>query len=322
VIANIDTIMPVYNVQDYLVKCISSVINQVYPRFCIFAIDDGSYDNSCKICDDYSLVDSRICSIHKVNGGQSRARNVGIRISDCDFISFIDSDDYISENMYKSMIGEFHDSVDIVECSYKEVDCNDDNLNFQYYNSDNKIKLTGEKALESNILKKSICYTIVWNKLYRRETYQGLEFPEGVLCEDTHWAYQTFDKLRHIIVLEKCLYAYRQRSTSTMHASTFAFRLSAVKAACDRQALIRDKYPSLIKIGYYDIWKTCIYIAQLMLKYSPTEFFAYKDYFVVAIKKYKADYNIYSIIKYQWILMSFISITLTCWLRNLLEVGF
>lgn len=97
----ISVIVPVYNVEKYLHKCINSILNQTYKNLEIILIDDGSTDNSGKICDEYALKDNRIKVIHKENGGLSSARNAGLDICSGDYIGFVDSDDYIAEDMYE-----------------------------------------------------------------------------------------------------------------------------------------------------------------------------------------------------------------------------
>lgn len=96
----ISIIVPIYNVEKYLPQCLDSIINQTYKNLEIILIDDGSTDNSGKICDKYKLLDNRIIVIHKSNGGLSDARNTGINIATGDYISFVDADDFIDKNMY------------------------------------------------------------------------------------------------------------------------------------------------------------------------------------------------------------------------------
>lgn len=100
----ISVIVPIYNVEQYLSQCLDSIINQTYTNLEIILINDGSTDNSEKICNQYKLLDPRIIVIHKTNGGLSDARNTGIKIATGDYISFVDADDFIDKNMYKKLI--------------------------------------------------------------------------------------------------------------------------------------------------------------------------------------------------------------------------
>lgn len=118
----ISIIVPIYNVEKYLPKCIESIINQTYTDLEILLIDDGSTDNSGLICDKYASIDNRIRVIHKKNGGLSDARNVGLDICKGKYISFIDSDDYIELTMYEKMIKiMINQKVDIVSCNYNHI---------------------------------------------------------------------------------------------------------------------------------------------------------------------------------------------------------
>ena len=99
----ISIIVPVYNVEKYVEKCINSIINQTYKNLQIILVDDGSKDNSGKICDEFKLKDNRIEVIHKNNGGLSDARNAGLKLAKGDYIGFVDSDDYIEADMYETL---------------------------------------------------------------------------------------------------------------------------------------------------------------------------------------------------------------------------
>ena len=121
----ISVIVPIYNVEQYLRKCIDSIINQTYKNLEIILVDDGSWDNSPRICDEYAKRDNRIKVIHKKNGGLADARNTGLKMITGNYISFIDSDDYIEKTMYEKMIKVILKyNADIIEC----------NLNYKYGN--------------------------------------------------------------------------------------------------------------------------------------------------------------------------------------------
>lgn len=121
----ISTIIPVYNVDNYLPKCVDSIINQTYKNLEIILVDDGSLDRCPDICDEYAKKDKRIIVIHKKNGGLSDARNAGLEIAKGEYISFIDSDDYINEHMYEDMLSAIENvDADLCICGYDRV--NDD----------------------------------------------------------------------------------------------------------------------------------------------------------------------------------------------------
>lgn len=161
----ISVIVPIYKVEDYLHRCVESIINQAYTNLEIILVDDGSPDNCPKICDEYAEKDSRIKVIHKENGGLSDARNTGLLVATGEYISFIDSDDYIDINMYKSIITymEEHD-LDIAECGIKHVYNNKIKQNDKL---DKSIHVfNSEEALKELMLERRFHQT-VWNKLYK-----------------------------------------------------------------------------------------------------------------------------------------------------------
>ena len=120
----ISLVVPIYNVEKFLGQCIESIINQTYNDIEIILVDDGSTDNSGKICDEYKSIDNRIRVIHKVNGGLSSARNAGMRIAQGEYICFIDSDDYIDSQMLEIMKKQIKNA-DIVICGKEDIWGND-----------------------------------------------------------------------------------------------------------------------------------------------------------------------------------------------------
>ena len=161
----ISIIVPVYNVESYLKKCLESIINQTYKNIEIILIDDGSTDSSGKICDDYANKDKRIKVIHKQNGGVSDARNTALDICRGDYIGFIDSDDYIELDMYETLLKFLlNNNLDVAMCSSYTVKnkqlirCK----NFKPY------ILTGKEAIINDLLinKYKGSPIVVWNKFY------------------------------------------------------------------------------------------------------------------------------------------------------------
>ena len=161
----ISIIIPVYKVEKYLEKCIESVLKQTYTNLQIILVDDGSPDNCGKICDEYAKKDSRIEVIHKINGGLSDARNVGINRANGRYIGFVDSDDYIKEDMYEKLINLIKEyNADVSICNLydvfdgKEYVRNKDNGIHEY----SRIDILKEILLDKNI------QSYAWNKLYKK----------------------------------------------------------------------------------------------------------------------------------------------------------
>lgn len=177
-------IVPVYNVNKYIVKCVDSILAQTYKNFEVILVDDGSTDDSGKICDSYLTKDVRVKVLHKKNGGLSSARNAGLDISRGDYIGFVDSDDWIESNMYKDMIEYMDDnSCNIVECAINIV-------------IDTSIKRISDKRREIISGKEALCrhmdqtgrYSIprpaVWSKLFKKDFWTTNRFPDGRIHED------------------------------------------------------------------------------------------------------------------------------------------
>ena len=212
----ISVVVPIYNVEKYLKKCLDSILSQSYTNLEIILVDDGSPDNCGKICDEYRNKDSRIIVIHKKNGGLSSARNAGIDICKGEYLSFIDSDDFISptyiEDLY-SAINKY--KVDIATFSwYREF----------YDETENLVKLdtsdttTSEELSVSEVLKLMFYQKIpsgVQHRLFIKRIFDDIRFPEGDLFEEMATVYRTYlaGGKKSTIVYGK-EYAYRLRANS------------------------------------------------------------------------------------------------------------
>ena len=170
----ISVIIPIYKVEEFLDKCISSVVNQTYYNLEIILVDDGSPDNCPQMCDVWASRDNRINVIHKPNGGLSDARNAGIQIAKGDFIAFVDSDDWIAPNMYQMMVDAIEkENADICACgivvSYPE---SEKVLNIP--------EVVGDSKMILELIYNDTQYPVAaWNKLYRRECWENFRFPNG-----------------------------------------------------------------------------------------------------------------------------------------------
>ncbi len=208
----ISVIVPIYKVERYLRQCIDSIINQTYSNLEIILVDDGSPDNCGIICDEYAKIDKRIKVIHKENGGLSSARNAGLDIATGEYIGFVDSDDYIDKTMYEELIN-----------SIKKYDSDiSTGMFFNKYrffrkNSkgfDKELVFKGkDKFINTKVGYKCI-YFNVWSKLYKREIFDNIRFPEGMCFEDSYIIYEILDKAESISYVPKYLYYYRIRKNS------------------------------------------------------------------------------------------------------------
>ena len=207
----ISIIVPVYNVEKYVEKCLISIINQTYKNIEIIIVNDGSVDNSKKICESLKKKDKRIKLYNIKNIGLSGARNYGIEKSKGKYISFIDSDDYIDNNMIETLYNNLiKEKADISCCSFYEVFKDEiikKNEEEKYYVMNKK------QAIKKTFLDRGLdVYT--WNKLYKKELFDNIKFPLGKKSQDRFVMYEIFDNTNKIVYDSICLYYYVQRNNS------------------------------------------------------------------------------------------------------------
>lgn len=203
----ISVVVPVYNVERYLDECIKSIINQTYRNLEIILVDDGSTDGSGEICDEYVRRDNRIIAFHKENGGLSSARNYGIKKSTGKYVSFIDSDDYISiymlEYLHEAIINS---NSKIACCDFKKVF---DNQTINNLKADNKYEILDF----DNCMKMLFSYNhyryIACNKLFDKNLFNNIKFPENRYYEDIWPIYNIFKRVDHVVYIRQYLYFYR-----------------------------------------------------------------------------------------------------------------
>lgn len=210
-------IVPIYNVEKYLDKCIKSIINQTYKKLEIILINDGSPDNCGVICDNYKKIDNRIKVIHQQNQGQAISRNLGIKLSKGDYISFVDADDYLELDMYKKMMDiiEKYDC-EIVECGYSEI-YSDRIISTE--NTRDISFLDKSYLIEQllNIEKNHIPRVAVWNKIYKKTILQNICFPDGKIHEDYLFEFNCFKKINKYVYYSEPLYNhiyFNEKSTT------------------------------------------------------------------------------------------------------------
>ena len=231
----VSVILPIYNVELYLKKCIESVIMQSYKNMEIILVDDGSTDQSPYICDEYAKMDSRIKVIHKENGGLSDARNVGIQASSGSYIALVDSDDLIAqsfiEELYKCCIKS---NAMIAVCAYSKFS-NEDEIIISN-NQGNAQIISGRELIKQIYLGQAGKFGFVaWNKLYSRKLFDSIQYPFGRIYEDTFTTYKLFLKSNRIALLNKSLYFYRIRPESIMSARV---SLKKIKDGIDADASV------------------------------------------------------------------------------------
>ena len=218
----LSVIVPVYNVEQYIHKCVASILSQTFADFELILVNDGSPDNCDKICDEYASKDNRVKVIHKKNGGVSEARNVGLDAATGEYISFIDPDDWIDKNMYEQTLAYMADNdLDIVCFDVEEVRTSKSFVRYKY---DSNKSFTSREALYEILIDgidNSPC-----NKIYKKYTWEGVRFPVGRRFEDVATIYKTFYNANKIGYMRKAYYHYFRREGSAIALSFDAQRRS------------------------------------------------------------------------------------------------
>lgn len=251
----ISVIVPVYKVEKYLEKCIESIIKQTHTNLQIILVNDGSPDNCGKICDEYAKKDSRIEVIHKINGGLSDARNVGINRANGRYIGFVDSDDYVKEDMYEKLINLIKEyDADISICNLydvidgKEYVRNKDNGIHEY----SRIDILKEILLDKNI------QSYAWNKLYKKELFDEIKYPIRKKYEDIGTTFYVFEKCNKIVVTSEPEYYYLKRSDSLVNNVTESTILDYTEIIIQRYLYTKENIKELKKYNNYYLAKTLI----------------------------------------------------------------
>jgi len=242
----VSVIIPVYNAEKYLSKCIESIINQTYKNIEIILINDGSTDNSSNICDAYISKDNRIKVIHKQNEGVSTARNLGIEEAKGEYISFVDSDDWLVPDAYERImhcISKYN--VDVVMFEYFVDNYNGNEIHKTYP------KLNGlmnrEKAIKTTI---SSVNRFVWSKVFSRKIFGGLKFDTTIhFGEDTLFSAYVIDKANKIYYMSRPLYHYFQSENSATRLAFNPKMFTGVEAYRQLVEICNLKYPSIIEIA-------------------------------------------------------------------------
>ena len=207
----ISIIVPVYNVEQYLEKCVNSIINQTYENLEIILVNDGATDSSGELCDKLATIDSRIKVYHKENGGLSDARNYGVERSTGEYIGFVDSDDYIDVEMYEKLYEAIKkENADVAECNLKIVYPNRKELftEKKYYQICTKQEYL-EEYLKIEKVFGSACVRLIKSKIAKK-----LNFPVGKLYEDTYYGYGLINVADSYVIMDAPYYSYLMRENS------------------------------------------------------------------------------------------------------------
>lgn len=214
----VSVIVPVYNVEKYLKKCVESIVTQTYQNLEIILVDDGSTDASGQMCDGWIAKDDRIVVIHKPNGGLSDARNAGLNIAQGSYYAFIDSDDYISTDMIETMLDSAkNNSCEIAVCNMNRFSEKENYAPF-YFPADDETVLFGKERYET-LKQPSVC-----NKLFQAKLFDGIRFPKGKYYEDTFIYHELVYRAKNVVLTGKDSYWYLLREDSIVGCPQYTNR--------------------------------------------------------------------------------------------------
>ena len=235
----ITVIVPVYKVEDYLDRCVKSIVSQTYKNLDIILVDDGSPDGSPQICDSWAEKDSRIRVIHKANGGVSSARNAGLNAAIGKYVGFVDGDDCVLPDMFEKLISAVqNDGTQLAACGYTLVEN-------KFIPSEDKV-ISAAQALEDmfNIKEHPEFEGFVWNKLFLLDDVKkyGVQFSEELsMCEDTLFNFEYLSHISDVSLVKLCGYDYTYRQDSVM-------RLKPVENDCKAGDPSRDHFRRIVYV--------------------------------------------------------------------------
>lgn len=243
-------IVPIYNVEALLPRCIDSLIGQQYQNIEIILVNDGSTDSSEAVCREFLNRDSRIKLINKENGGLSSARNAGLKLSKGEYIFFVDSDDYVTSDFcLVGVDGFLNHNADVVIFGFNNIFV-DTNKVIEKHCRKSRV-ISKEEALKGTLIDGYI-NSLAWNKAYKRELFDDIRYPEGMVFEDVGTTYKIFDKANTICISSNITYNYELRNGSISNKwwcndkkinDFFVLRYNQLQ-------FINNNYPSLIKLSY------------------------------------------------------------------------
>ncbi len=278
----ISVIVPVYNVESYLEKCLDSIINQTYSNIEIILINDGSTDSSFEICKKYKKKDKRIILINKKNGGLSSARNAGIEKFTGNYLLFVDSDDYIERDMVEKLYNNImSNDADISVCNFFITEKGIDKKN----NSCKNFIIKDETKYNFLYNSYSLQTILSWNKLYKKHIFKDIRYPKDLLHEDQYIIEEILNKAKTINYMTKeFLYHYVQRDQSIM--KTFNVKRFDVIKGLEK----RINFFNSINRNDLVIRTKVEKLQSLYFLLNSSKFFKFKESEKTIIQLYNSDY--------------------------------
>ncbi|MBQ8822016.1 MAG: glycosyltransferase [Lachnospiraceae bacterium] len=239
----VSVIVPIYNLENYLEKCIESLLKQTYTNLEIFLVDDGSKDSSGEICDRYGALDVRIRTIHQKNAGAAAARNAALDICRGEYITFVDGDDYIDADYVQTLVSCMEkNKSQIAICGWQDV--YETTVVEERPLVGREELYSTEQALE-NLMYQRKFDTAMWSKLYRRELFDGIRFPIGNVYEDIAIIYKVFCRAERVSYVDYKGYFYLLREQGTTLQAFKPKKMDLIDVVDEMAAFLLPRYPRI-----------------------------------------------------------------------------
>ncbi len=258
----ISVIVPVYNAELYLKKCVDSIRNQTYKNLEIILVNDGSPDHCGEMCDEMAKEDARIRVFHKENGGQSSARNLGLDNMTGAYVGFVDSDDWIEPNMYQTLyelICQHNAQISACGCYLDYSDGQFSFFNTNYPQENQTVIYSMMQALEESFHNKRITYSPC-DKLYHASIFADLRFTEGRIYEDMEIIPKCIERTQCVAYFPTPLYHYYFTDSSTIRGTFNPKRLAEADVALAKMADYKIRHPHLYELAQLEYRRICLNI--------------------------------------------------------------
>lgn len=287
----ISIIIPIRDTRDYLEKCLNSVVNQTYSNLEIILVNDINTDGTQEICEKFKAMDNRIKLINVSSVEVGEARNIGIKEATGEYFGFVDSDDYIAEDMYEILLNNLLDNnADISDIGFAR----EENGQIESKSFTGKIEVFDKESAIEEILKDKKLLSFMWNKLFKRKVWDNTWFDSQKVFEDIDIMYKLFENAERVVLIDTLKYIYVQRSTSIMHTPNSLFMLDRLNVIVDRYNHFKNKYNDKIQFmnKYAFAVNMIVIYRKIVLNYFDDiydDFMKHYDLFLEVINEYETE---------------------------------
>ena len=262
----ISIIVPVYNVEEYLKQCLDSILEQTFSNYEVILVNDGSTDSSGLICQEYAEKDARIRYFEKENGGLSDARNYGIEQARGDYLTFVDSDDFLDAShlsiLYNALV---NNDADISIANYANYQTSTATFYLHTFGEYYEKNYTSEELIDdlSFLERNDLSFSTIWGSLYKKRVFSFLRFPKGVIGEDVALIYKMYTQVDKIVYVHKDTYIYRENDSGISKSKIYPLVTAQLNHVAERLALLAimgydvtkhfDRYRTFLEITEYNM---------------------------------------------------------------------